>query len=139
MTLNLQYCEMNFNSVNVETKCVHKSFDKFFAFAINSFNNNLSSNCYVNNVVIEKNEKREKKKRKKKKFILWQYEEYNIFIVHFIQLPFILLCNGVFVQLDFCSLFLLHSYLYLLLQSIFAHENNTILKTFIRLVHTFSM
>ena len=48
---------------------VHKSIYTFFAFALNSYNNNLSSNCCINNVVIakkkKKNQEREKKKRKK--------------------------------------------------------------------------
>ena len=42
---------------------------------------------------------REKKKRKKMKCILWHYEGYNIFIIHFIQLYFILLYNRLCVQL----------------------------------------
>ena len=54
---------------------------------------------------------------------MWHYEDYNIFVVLFRQLPFILLYNSLCVQLFFfCSLSLLHFYLYLLLQSIFAHE-----------------
>ena len=39
----------------------------------------------------------------------------------------------------FYPLSLLYSYLYLLYQSIFAHEKNTMLYNFKRLVHTFSM
>ena len=66
-TLNIQYCQMN--SIVSTLRNMHT----FFAFAINSFNKNLSSNCYVNNVVIEikeKNKQIEKKKKKKKKCTL---------------------------------------------------------------------
>ena len=54
----MQYCQMNFNGVNVAKIYVHKCFYIFFAFAINSYNNNIYSNYYVNNVVIEKNGKK---------------------------------------------------------------------------------
>ena len=63
------------------------------------------------------------------------YEDYNIFVALFLQLSFILLYNSLCVQFCF-SLSLLHSYFYLLLHSIFAHEKNTILFNFKRLVHT---
>ena len=57
---------MNLNSVNVE-KYAHISVSVHFCFCINSFNNNLS-NCYIHNVIIEKNEKiRKERKRKEKK------------------------------------------------------------------------
>ena len=50
---------MDFNTVNIEKYYVNifcNIFETFF-FAINSFSNNLYSNCYVNNVVIGKEEK----------------------------------------------------------------------------------
>ena len=75
-----------------------------FLFCINSFNNNPSSNCYVNNIVIEqkrKHKEREKRKRNKKKLTLWHCEDYNISIVHYIQLSFTLLYSGLCVQLFF--------------------------------------
>ena len=54
---------MNFNSVNVEK---YAYIYTFFAFAINSFNNNHSSNCYVNNGDIEKKKRKLKKEKKRK-------------------------------------------------------------------------
>ena len=58
MTLNLQYCQRNFNSVYVEKYAYISVFYTFFAFAIYSFNNNnLSSNCYANNRCFENKHK----------------------------------------------------------------------------------
>ena len=65
---------------------------------------------------------------------MWHNEDYNIFIVHFIQLAFILLYNGLCMQLFFYSPSLLHSYLYLLL---FAHGKNILLYTFMRTFTTY--
>ena len=47
--------------------CVHKCFYIFFAYAINSFNNNLYLNYYVNNRCFRKKREKIKKKGKEKK------------------------------------------------------------------------
>ena len=62
--LNMQYCQMNFNSVKIEKYTSISLSIHFFAFAINSFNNNLSSNCYVNNVVIDKKKRKNKERER---------------------------------------------------------------------------
>ena len=77
-------------------------------------------------------------KIKKKKCTLWHYEDYNIFVVFFRQLFFYTVVQRFMCAIVFCSLSLLHSYLYLLLQSIFTHEKNT-MYNFKRLVCTFSI
>ena len=80
----------------------------YFAFAINSFNNNLSWNCYGNNVVIKKkwkNKEREKKKRKQKKNAHCDIVKITILLLYITYNCLLYCCTTVYVCIAFfCSL-----------------------------------
>ena len=78
-------------SISVVFALKNMRFYTLFAFSINSFNNNISSNCYV---IVDESLFLEKKK----KYTLWHYEDYSTFVELFTQLSFILLYNHLWVQ-----------------------------------------
>ena len=113
----MQYCQMNFNTANVEKYAYISLSVYFFAFTINSFNNNLSSNCQVNNIVVEK--KKEKKKKRKRKarrrrrnaycdtmlsIIFLLYTSYNCILYH---------CTRVYMRSCFVVLYIYCTLIYI--------------------------
>ena len=60
----MQYCQMNFNSANVEKYAYISVSIHYFAFAINS--SSVEITTYVNNVIIEKKKKLTKRKERRR-------------------------------------------------------------------------